>query len=57
MKKKINIAMMGTGFMGKVHGHMWRTVGKLFDVDFEPVLKVSFGTDEKDTKQFSERWG
>jgi predicted dehydrogenase len=57
MKKKLNIAVMGTGFMGKVHSHMWRTVGKIFDVDFEPVLKVAFGTDENDTRQFYEKWG
>ena len=57
MKKKLNIAMMGTGFMGKVHSHMWRTVGKMFDVDYEPVLKVIFGTVESETKSFAEKWG
>ncbi|MDO5552157.1 MAG: Gfo/Idh/MocA family oxidoreductase [Planctomycetia bacterium] len=57
MKKRINIAVMGTGFMGKVHSHAWRTVGKIFETGYEPVLKVAFGTDEKDTKSFAERWG
>ena len=46
MKKKLNIAVMGTGFMGKLHSHMWRTVPKLFDVDYEPVLKVVDGLAE-----------
>ncbi len=57
MKKKINIAVMGTGFMGKVHSHMWRTVSKIFETDYEPVLKVIFGTVENETKAFCEKWG
>ena len=57
MKQKLNIAVIGKGFMGKLHSHMWRTVDKIFDVDFEPVLKVAVGTDEAATKAFAERWG
>jgi len=40
MKKKLNIAVMGTGFMGKLHSHMWRTVPKLFDVDYDHIKTV-----------------
>lgn len=57
MKKKLNIAVLGTGFMGKVHSHMWRTVGKIFDLEFEPVLKTAFGTIESDVNAFVDRWG
>ena len=57
MKKKLNIAVMGPGFMGKLHSHMWRTVPKLFDVDYEPVLKVVFGTVKEDTEAFAANWG
>lgn len=57
MKKKLNIAVIGKGFMGKVHSHMWRTVDKIFDVAYEPVLKVAVGTDEKATKEFAQKWG
>lgn len=57
MKKKLNIALIGKGFMGKVHSHMWRSVDKIFDVEYEPVLKVAVGTDEAATKAFAERWG
>jgi len=57
MKKKLNIAVMGTGFMGRVHSHMWRTVSKMFDTEYEPVLKVIFGTVESETKAFAENWG
>jgi len=57
MKKKLNIAIIGKGFMGKVHSHMWRSVDKIFDVEYEPVLKVAVGTDEASTKAFAEKWG
>ena len=57
MKKKLNVAVLGTGFMGKLHSHMWRSVSKIFDVDYEPVLKVIFGTVESETKAFCEKWG
>lgn len=57
MKKKINIALMGSGFMGKAHSFAWTLVNKFFDVPFEPVLKVNFGTDEDITKDFAEKWG
>ena len=57
MKKKLNVAIIGKGFMGKVHSHMWRTVDKIFDVEYEPVLKVAVGTDEAATKEFAHKWG
>lgn len=57
MKKKLNIAVIGKGFMGKLHSHMWRTVDKIFDVAYEPVLKIAAGTDEAATKAFAEKWG
>ena len=44
MKKKLNIALMGSGFMGKAHSFAWTLVNKFFDVPYEPVLKVNFGT-------------
>lgn len=56
-KKKINIALMGSGFMGKAHSFAWTLVNKFFDVPYEPVLKVNFGTDEDITREFAEKWG
>lgn len=43
--------------MGKVHSYAWRAVSKIFDLEFEPVLKVAFGTDANDLSSFVERWG
>ena len=57
MKKKLNIAVLGSGFMGKAHSNAWLMAGKFFDVPFEPVLKINFGTDMELTKDFADRWG
>lgn len=55
--KKLNIAMLGTGFMGKAHSNGWMKVAKFFDVPYEPVLKVVFGTNKENTEAFAARWG
>ncbi|HOL91495.1 MAG TPA: Gfo/Idh/MocA family oxidoreductase, partial [Clostridiales bacterium] len=55
-KKKINIAMIGGGFMGKAHSNAWRRVNEFFDAEFEPVLKVIAGNRTR-LEDFAERWG
>jgi len=55
-KKKINIAMIGGGFMGKAHSNAWRRVSEFFDTDYEPVLKVVAGNKTR-LEDFAERWG
>ena len=57
MPKKINIAMLGTGFMGKAHSNGWMKVAKFFDVPYEPVFKVVFGRNKDTTEAFAKRWG
>ena len=37
--KKLNIGMVGYGFMGRTHSNAFRQVNHFFDVPFEPVLK------------------
>lgn len=56
MKKTINIAMIGGGFMGKAHSNAWLKVDKFFDVPFKPVLKVIAGN-KTDLSAFQETWG
>ncbi|MDL2259196.1 Gfo/Idh/MocA family oxidoreductase, partial [Eubacteriales bacterium OttesenSCG-928-K08] len=56
MKPKLNIAMVGGGFMGKAHSNAWRRVGQFFDIPFEPVLKVIVGNNAP-VEDFAARWG
>jgi len=55
--KKVNVAIIGTKFMGKAHSNAWSRVNKFFDVGLEPVLKVACGRDPEGTKDFADTWG
>lgn len=56
MKQKLNIAVIGGGFMGKAHSNGWRRVGEFFPVDYQPVLKVLVGN-RAPVEEFAARWG
>lgn len=55
--KKLNVAMIGYGFMGKAHSNAYRRVNNFFDLEYTPVLKVLCGRNEKSAKKFAETWG
>jgi predicted dehydrogenase len=55
--KKVNVAIIGTKFMGKAHSNAWTSVSKFFTLGLTPVLRVACGQDEKGTREFAERWG
>lgn len=55
--KKINVAMIGYGFMGRAHSNAWRQVKSFFDVEYEPVLKVICGRNESEVRKVASRFG
>jgi predicted dehydrogenase len=55
--RKLNIALIGYGFMGRAHSNAWRQVRSFFDVPFEPVLKVICGRNETEVKKVATRFG
>ena len=55
--KKLNIAMVGYGFMGRTHSNAYRKVNNFFDLEYEPVLKMICGLEEKEAKAFAKQWG
>lgn len=55
--EKLNVALIGTKFMGKAHSHAWSQAAKFFDLPAEPVLKVAVGRDEASLRSFADRWG
>lgn len=58
MKKKLNIGIVGSGFMGRAHSFAWTNVNRFFDTEFEPVLKaVSFGSRSGLASDFAARQG
>lgn len=37
---RLNVGMIGTGFMGKAHALAWRTVAAVFDVPVQPAIEL-----------------
>ncbi|MEJ2704465.1 MAG: Gfo/Idh/MocA family oxidoreductase [Sedimentisphaerales bacterium] len=56
-KKKLNVAMIGYGFMGRAHSNGYCQVNHFFDLPYEPVLYMACGRSEDKTKAFAEQWG
>ena len=57
MKKRVNVALLGYGFMGKAHSAAWRDAPRYFDLPAEPVMKVIAGRNEEGVKAAGERFG
>lgn len=55
--KTVNVAIIGTKFMGKAHSNAWSQAPKFFDLPLKPVLKVACGQDVKGTQDFAANWG
>ena len=50
MAKQLNVALIGTKFMGKTHSNGLRQVARFFDLPAEPVMKVLVGRNPDETK-------
>lgn len=55
--KKLNIGMIGCGFMGRTHSNAFSQVNHFFDVPYQPVLKTICGIDAPLAKDFAAKWG
>ena len=38
--KKLNVGLIGYGFMGRTHSNAFRKVNNFFDLQYQPVLKA-----------------
>ena len=56
-KKKLNIGMVGYGFMGRTHSNAFKQVPQFFDVGYTPVLKTVCARSADKAKAFAEQWG
>src|SRR3954452_363388 len=55
--KKLNIAVIGYGFMGRTHSNAFRSAPNFFDLPYEPVLKTVCARNAERGKSFAENWG
>jgi len=56
-KKKLNVGLIGCGFMGRTHSNAHRKVGNFFDLEYQPVLKAICDINKETAQAFAERWG
>jgi predicted dehydrogenase len=55
--KKLNIGLIGYGFMARAHSNAYLTVGQFFDLNYQPVLKAVAARNLEKVKQFAHKWG
>jgi predicted dehydrogenase len=55
--KKLNVGLIGYGFMGRAHSNGFRKVSNFFDLEYQPVLKAVCARDESKVKAFAQKWG
>jgi len=56
-KKKLNVGIIGYGFMGRTHSNAFRKVNNFFDLEYEPVLKAVCARDGAKAQAFADQWG
>src|SRR6266542_3793237 len=55
--KKLNVGIIGYGFMGRAHSNAYRKVNNFFDLDYQPVLKAVCARSAENAKAFADKWG
>ena len=55
--KKLNVGLIGYGFMGRTHSNAYRKVNHFFDLGYRPVLKAICARDAAKAKGFAAQWG
>ncbi|MEO8026137.1 MAG: Gfo/Idh/MocA family oxidoreductase [Bryobacteraceae bacterium] len=55
--KKLNIGMVGYGFMGRTHSNAFRQAERFFDLPYEPVLKTICARNAERANRFAAQWG
>jgi predicted dehydrogenase len=55
--RTLNVAILGTKFMGKAHSNAWANAPRFFEMGIRPVLKVAVGTDLGGAQQLADTWG
>ena len=57
-KKKLNVGIIGYGFMGRTHSNGYKRVMDFFpDLEYAPVLKAACGRNQERIQAFADTWG
>jgi len=55
--KKLNVGVIGCGFMGRAHSNAFRTVTNFFDLPYQPILKTICARKGERARSFADKWG
>src|ERR1043165_10080725 len=55
--KKLNVALIGYGFMGRTHSNAFRKVNNFFDLEYQPVLQAVCAREAGKATAFAKKWG
>jgi predicted dehydrogenase len=55
--KKLNVGLVGYGFMGRTHSNAFSKVNQFFDLSHQPVLKAVCARDAEKVRAFARQWG
>jgi predicted dehydrogenase len=55
--KKLNVGIIGYGFMGRAHSNAYRKVNNFFELEHQPVLKAACARNADNAKAFARKWG
>jgi predicted dehydrogenase len=56
-KRRLNIAMVGSGFIARAHSNAFHQVSHFFDVPFSMCTKVVCARDRQKLEAFAQQWG
>lgn len=57
MGSDINVALIGSKFMGRAHSNAWLNVAKFFPSEPKPVMHTVVGRNAEELKAFAGQWG
>ena len=57
MTKKIEIGLVGYGFMGRTHSNAFLQAGRFFDLPYQPYLKAVCARNPERAQSFADNWG
>lgn len=57
MSEHINVALLGSKFMGRAHSNAWSKVAHFFDTDPRPVMHTVAGRNAEELATFASQWG
>jgi myo-inositol 2-dehydrogenase/D-chiro-inositol 1-dehydrogenase len=57
VKRPLNIALIGYGFMGRTHSNAFLQAPRFFDLPFEPVLRAVAARNADRVRGFADTWG